>query len=89
MKSRFLLLVGIYIAVITSAIFVVLTKHDSRKQFSELQRLAEQRDKLGTEWGRFKLEQTTLLSQGRVDRIAQETLNMHVPLPKEIKLIQE
>jgi cell division protein FtsL len=49
--------------------------------------IREQRDRirqLETEWGRLQLEQAALASRSRVERLARERFDMHVPRPDEI-----
>ena len=44
--------------------------------FIELQGLANERDSMDVEWGRLQLEQSTLTTQGRVERKARGQLGM-------------
>lgn len=62
--------------VIVSSIGVVYSKHQSRKLFVELQALGEARDSMDIEWGQLQLEQSTLSTQGQVERAARERLGM-------------
>jgi cell division protein FtsL len=62
--------------VIVSSIGVVYSKHQSRKLFIELQALGEARDGMDIEWGQLQLEQSTLTTQGKVERAARERLGM-------------
>lgn len=62
--------------VVASALGVVYSKHQGRKLFVELQALGEARDSMDIEWGQLQLEQSTLTTQGQVERAARERLGM-------------
>jgi cell division protein FtsL len=64
------------LAVIVSAVGVVYSKHQGRKLFVELQALGYERDAMDVEWGQLQLEQSTLTTQGQVERAAHERLGM-------------
>lgn len=64
------------LAVIVSAVGVVYSKHQGRKLFVELQALGDERDAMDVEWGQLQLEQSTLTTQGQVERAAHERLGM-------------
>ena len=67
---------ALLVLVMLSALGVVYTKHEGRKAFIELQALAEARDSMDIEWGQLQLEQSTLTTQGQVERAARERLGM-------------
>jgi cell division protein FtsL len=62
--------------VIVSAIAVVYAKHQGRKLFIELQALGKERDNMDIEWGQLQLEQGTLTTQGKIEKVARERLGM-------------
>ena len=62
--------------VVLSALGVVYNKHQGRTLFVELQALREARDSMDVEWGQLQLEQSTLTTQGQVERAARERLGM-------------
>lgn len=64
------------LTVIVSAVSVVYAKHQGRKLFVELQALGNERDAMDVEWGQLQLEQSTLTTQGQVERAAHEQLGM-------------
>jgi cell division protein FtsL len=78
----------LFAAVLTSALGVVYSKHQSRKLFIELQALQTQRDKLSVEWGRLELEQSTWAAHGRIEIIAAERLHMHLPAVSSIVAVE-
>ena len=72
------------LAVASSAVAVVWSKHESRTAFVKLQRLQSERDALDIEWYRLKLEQGTWSSHGRVEQVARANLKMVIPQPTEV-----
>ena len=76
------------LAIMSSAISVIYSKHQSRKLFVELQKLDKQIDELNIDWGRFQLEQSTWSSHGRVEKIARNKLHMTLPKANEILYIK-
>ncbi len=66
-------------AVVLSALAVVYAKHQSRKLFVELQTLQKSRDDMAIEWGQLQLEQSTLVTHGRIENIAHTKLGMILP----------
>ena len=76
------------LAIMSSAISVIYSKHQSRKLCVELQKLDKQIDELNIEWGRLQLEQSTWSSHGRVEKIARNKLHMTLPKANEILYIK-
>ena len=74
--------------VLSSAVGTVLSKHQSRKLFVELQALETGRDDLEIEWGRLQLEQGTRATHGRVERLARDRLHMHIPTPATTVIVR-
>lgn len=66
-------------AVCISALGVVYSTNDSRHLLNELQGLENERNNLQIEWGQLLLEQSSLVSQGRVEDIARAELGMIIP----------
>jgi cell division protein FtsL len=79
----------LFVAVVFAAIKTVSQRHEARSQFVKLQKLEKERDKLAAQWSRLKLEQSTMLNQVRVERLASRDLNMQMPKPSEKKMIRE
>ena len=69
------------LAVITfaSAVQVVVSQHQARQTFRELQKLEMVRDELNEEWGRLQLEQSTWATDDRIEQAARIRLNMVNP----------
>ena len=85
MKIFFTLI--LLIAVIVSAVDVVLAQHKARKYFVEIQELEQQQDKLNEEWGKLQLEQSTWATDDRVEKLARTELEMTEPDANSIVLI--
>ncbi len=86
---QLLLLLVLFVSVVFAAIKTVSQRHEARSQFVKLQKLEKERDKLAAQWSRLKLEQSTMLNQVRVERLARRDLNMQMPKPSEKKMIRE
>ncbi len=87
--SARLLLLLMWCALLASAVGVVWAKQQSRNQFVELQRLEKERDQLDTEWGQLRLEQSTLVTYGRIEKVARENLHMVIPAPNQVHLVEQ
>ncbi len=88
MKWPIACLVLLFAAVLTSAVGVVYSKHESRKLFIQLQALQAMRDDLSIEWGRLQLEQSTWAAHGRIETIAADRLHMHLPTVSSIVAVE-
>jgi len=76
------------VVIMSSAVSVIYSKHQSRKLFVELQKLEKQIDELNIEWGRLQLEQSTWSSHGRIEKIARNKLHMTLPKANEVIYIK-
>ena len=82
-----LILLMLLAAVLTTAIGVVWTRHESRVLFVSLTGLQDQRDSLNIEYGRLELEQATYAEPRRIDDEARQQLGMLDPRPQDIRLL--
>lgn len=76
MSARPFNLLLMLLLVVVTAIAIVYSKHSGRELFIELQALAYERDAMDVEWGQLQLEQSTLTTQGQVERDARDKLGM-------------
>jgi cell division protein FtsL len=76
---KLLLQYGFYFAIFVSALQVVITRHETRRLFVELQALERTRDELNEEWGRLQLEQSTWAINDRIESFARTKLSMKMP----------
>jgi cell division protein FtsL len=84
---KVLLVLTLLVAVLTSAIQVVLAQHNSRKYFVEIQDLEQQEDELNEVWGKLQLEQSTWATDDRVEELARSKLAMIEPELESLVLI--
>jgi cell division protein FtsL len=71
-----------------SALGVVFSTHQARLLFVELQGLQQVRDEMNTQWGRLQLEQSTWATHGRIEKIANNKLDMVIPPPGAVVIVQ-
>ncbi|HRE31167.1 MAG TPA: cell division protein FtsL [Candidatus Berkiella sp.] len=75
--------------VFSSAMGVIYCKHQSRQLFTKLQNLQQDIESLQVEWSQLLLEQGTWAADARVEHVARERLQMHLPEPREVVVIKE
>lgn len=89
MNPARLWIVGVLMAaVVLSAIGVVYSKYLSRRDFVVLQELQAEQERLGVEWGRLQLEESTLATDSQVEQRARDKLQMHLPDMNEVVVIR-
>ena len=75
-------------AMLASSIALVYVQHVRRGLFMELKSLEHERDQMDVEWGQLQLESSTLAAQDRIEKIATERLEFHVPEPTAMVLVR-
>lgn len=89
-RNKSVALVGVLVlAIFVSAVSVVYDQEHNRMLFNELANMHKQRDSLYVEWGQLLLEESTWSTQSRVQHIATQKLNMVMPKPKNIVIVQQ
>ncbi len=88
MSPRLFLLAALLLAVLTSAIAVVFSRHSHRQAYVELSKLQKQRDEFNVEFRRLQTEQATVSETNRIVGIATQKLDMHFPLETETTVVQ-
>lgn len=83
-----LVVVGLVVVTLISALAVVATSHQTREQYARLQRLEREQNQLQTEWGRLLLEESAWSSPARIERLAVERLEMRLPDVHEAEVIR-
>ena len=76
--------IALGLLVVTSAVGVVVAKHENRAQVSRLESLRRERDRLEMEWAQLQIEEATLGHHARINRIAREQLDMIEPTQQVI-----
>jgi cell division protein FtsL len=74
-----LLLTGLVVMFVASALAVIISKYQSRLIFIEIQKQEKMLDDSEVEWGQLQLELTTLTEENRVERVAKEKLKLRMP----------
>ena len=67
---------------------MIWSTHKSRHLLNELQQLEQQRNDLQVEWGQLLLEQSSLVSQGRIENLAIAELGMKIPVTENVVVVQ-
>lgn len=76
--SHFLVLI-LLVLVILSALAVISSAYHTRMQYGRLQTMEHQHDQLQTTWSRLLLEESTWSTPSRIENLARDRLEMHVP----------
>lgn len=88
LSKQFYLLFSLLIALLLSALAVVYTTNAQRISFSQLQQLDREARQLQLQWGQLLLEQASLATPARVEKLATEKLGMSLPKDGETFLLQ-
>lgn len=73
---------------IACALGVVTAQYKARKLYVDLQQEQETARHLDEEWGQLQLEQSTWAMHSRIEKIAVGTLQMGVPEPSRIQVVE-
>ena len=73
--------------VIVCALSVVTAQHKARKLFAELQKEKDRAQQMEVEWGQLQLEQGTWAMAARVEKIASQKLQMHLPKAERLLFV--
>jgi cell division protein FtsL len=76
------------ILVIACALGVVTSQHQARKLFMDLQYEKERAQQMDVEWGKLQLEQSTLAMPTRVEQLARQQSQMHLPAGDQMHLVR-
>jgi cell division protein FtsL len=76
------------IVVIACALGLVTSQHKARKLFVDLQYEKERAQQMDVEWGKLQLEQSTLAMPTRVEKLARQQLQMHLPTSDQIHIVR-
>lgn len=87
MSNAVLIVLLLLMSVWFSAFGVVYVKDINRQLVNDLQNLHQAQDALQVEWGQLLLEQGTLSTQARVQRIAHNRFDMVIPRPKAVEIV--
>lgn len=76
------------VLVIGSCVAVIYSSFETRRLVATHQRLQLENNQMQVEWGQLLLEQSTWGSYNRVEQLAGKKLNMRVPSPSEIVMVE-
>jgi len=79
LNARLIVILIVLTFVIGSALGVVHTRHESRRQSVQLGLLEDQRDAFIAEWSRLQLEQAWLADASHIESKARDRLGMQPP----------
>ncbi len=85
---RQLVVVGLCLGIMGSAISVAYSAHLTRNHYAELQALTKDHDDLEHEYERLLLEQSAWADYTRLDQLAEQHLTMVAPGPDEMVVVQ-
>ena len=80
--------VGLWVAVVASALGVVGTTYKARTYTHQLEKLRHQSADLHVESGKLLLEESSLGSYVRIEEIAKDKLDMHLPDVGRVVIVQ-
>ena len=78
-SSKVLLVVGLVVMLLMSALAVIISKYHSRLVFIEIQKQEKMLDNYEVEWGQLQLELTTLTEENRIENVAKKQLKLRMP----------
>ena len=76
-------------AIVATGVALVVTKHDARQLFAELEALNREQDRLEVDWGRLRLEQSAFATHPRIEQLARDRLALSSPAPQQIVVVAE
>ena len=89
-EKRQIITIVLFVVICTiSAVTLVYSKQESRKLYTELEKLRNERDELNVEWRQLLTEESTWATPAFIERLASERLQLINPSPKDIRVIQE
>lgn len=77
----------LWVGVVSSALAVVASTQQVRKDVNQLETLRREASQLQVEWGQYLLEQSTWAAYSRIETIATQELNMLAPTPEKVIMV--
>ncbi len=87
-SKQFMLIILLSLAVLASALAVVYSTNTYRSLVSQVEQAEQQSHTLQMQWGQLLLEQASLATLSRVQRLAHEKLDMALPASKKTFVLQ-
>jgi len=82
-----LLVACLWISVIGSALAVVASTQQVRRDVNQLETLRREASHLQVEWGQYLLEESTWAAYSRIEGIANKEINMIAPTTEHIVMV--
>ena len=79
MRGGLMLHLLLSVLVVLSALAVVRVKFQNRELVTQMDQLRAEHERINMEWSQLQLEEATLASHTRVEKIAREQLGMTEP----------
>ena len=83
----FLLVACLWICAIASALSVVASTQQVRRDVNQLETLRREASHLQVEWGQYLLEESTWAAYSRIEGIANKELNMMAPTTEHVVMV--
>lgn len=77
----------LWVSVVVSALAVVASTQQVRKDVNQLETLRREASQLQVEWGQYLLEQSTWAAYSRIETIATQEMNMVAPTPEKVIMV--
>ncbi|MES2825834.1 MAG: cell division protein FtsL [Pseudomonadota bacterium] len=84
-----LLAICLWVLVVVSALGVVASTQEVRRNVHQLETLRNEAAQLQVEWGQYLLEQSTWAAYSRVEGIAVRELNMFAPTSERVVMVAD
>ena len=78
---------GLALILVSCALSVVLSQHETRKLITALESERVMAHQLEVEWGKLQLEQSTLATHRHIQGIAKEDLHMTMPVETRLHTV--
>ncbi len=78
---------GLVLAVVSTAVSIVVASHDCRQAYARLQDLQTDQWYMQERWGKLLLEQSTWAAHYRVEQLARRDLDMRLPRAAELDVV--
>ena len=82
------MMAGLWLALLVTALAAVLVSQDCRQIYMQLAKHQRTEHQLQVEWGRYLLERSTLAAPGRIEKLGVEKYRLHAPALQEIIMVQ-
>jgi cell division protein FtsL len=82
-----MLLTCLWLAVLVSALAVVSSTQQVRRDVNQLEMLRREASHLQVEWGQYLLEESTWAAYSRIEGIANQELNMIAPTTEHVVMV--